>query len=444
MEADELEFKPHSAKQNVAIWSPKPIVVCATGIQWGKTRVGAVKGMMVMHKFCRPDDNFLILAPTYKIMQQSTLPAFLSVMQGLGTFSKVDGVFKIHGGGTCYFRTATDPDSIVGVTNVRFIWGDEAGLYSLYFWENMQARAAFKQAQIVLTTSPYTLNWIYKELIRPIMKEGPEARPDVELIRAKSIENPYFPLEYYEAKRKTMDTRRFEMMFGGEWNKFQGLVYDCFDEFETTCDPFPLPKGTEVYAGVDWGTTHPFVIHVRAITPDKMHYQIAEHYETGKTITDFIEIAKRFKALYQIQTFYCDPASPGYIAEFNRAGLTAVGADNDIRLGIDMHYDLIKSKRFKVFRGMCPHSVDEYEMYRYPDDDDQAGPNKDVKERTPVKQWDHAMDAGRYCTRHTYRHETIKPVIITDSSPKVKVAESPHEFMQKLRNPTPKTWETWE
>ena len=278
MEADELEFKPHSAKQNVAIWSPKPIVVCATGIQGGKTRVGAVKGMMVMHKFCRPDDNFLILAPTYKIMQQSTLPAFLSVMQGLGTFSKVDGVFKIHGGGTCYFRTATDPDSIVGVTNVRFIWGDEAGLYSLYFWENMQARAAFKQAQIVLTTSPYTLNWIYKELIRPIMKEGPEARPDVELIRAKSIENPYFPLEYYEAKRKTMDTRRFEMMFGGEWNKFQGLVYDCFDEFETTCDPFPLPKGTEVYAGVDWGTTHPFVIHVRAITPDKMHYQIAEHY----------------------------------------------------------------------------------------------------------------------------------------------------------------------
>jgi hypothetical protein len=73
----------------------------------------------------------------------------------------------MNGGGTCYFRTATEPDSIVGITNVQAIWGDEAGKYSLYFWENMQARASFKNCPIMLTTTPYTSNWIFKELVRP-------------------------------------------------------------------------------------------------------------------------------------------------------------------------------------------------------------------------------------------------------------------------------------
>ena len=36
---------------------------------------------------------------------------------------------QIYGGGKVWCRTGTDPDSIVGITNVRAIWGDEAGLF---------------------------------------------------------------------------------------------------------------------------------------------------------------------------------------------------------------------------------------------------------------------------------------------------------------------------
>lgn len=57
------------------------------------------------------------------------------------TYSKLTlinkiNAFRMHGGGTCWFRTETDPDSIVGIPRVRHIWGDEAGKYRLYFWEN--------------------------------------------------------------------------------------------------------------------------------------------------------------------------------------------------------------------------------------------------------------------------------------------------------------------
>lgn len=442
MEAEQLEFAPHSPKQNEAIWSDKPIIVCATGIQWGKTTVGSIKAMMAICKHSTPEDNFLVLAPTYKVMQQSTLPAFLKLMEGFGVFSKGDAIFQVHGGGTVYFRTATDPDSIVGVTNVRFVWGDEAGLFSLYFWENIQARAAFRRAQIVLTTSPYTLNWIYKELIRPKIKD-PEARPDVHLIRARSDENPYFPRDYYEEKRLTMDPRRFEMMFGGEWDRFQGLVYDCFREDEHVIQSINLPPGTEFYAGVDWGTTHPFVISIRAVTPDGYHYLVGEHYETGLTVTDMVRIAQQKKKIFDIKAFYCDPSEPGYLLEFQRAGLTAVPADNDIGVGIDVQYSLFKQDRCFIFKGACEHTLDELETYRYPDDDDTKGPNVDIRERKPVKQDDHCMDAMRYCAMHTARHSKREPVIIPEGPRDVTKIQNHQKRIQALKRPKVKMWEEW-
>lgn len=423
-----MDFIPHSEKQERAIFSEKPIVVAASGIQWGKTRVGAIKTKMSMHTHIDPEDAFLIVAPTYKIMQQSTLPAFLRIMDGCGEYSKADALFKMSGGGICYMRTATDPDSVVGITNVRFIWGDEAGLYSLYFWENIQARAAFKEAQIVLTTSPYSLNWIYKEIIRPKMKDG-NARGDCELIQAASWENPHFPKGSIERARATMDPRRFNMAFGGKWDKMEGLVYEVFDESENVCDPFALPIGTRYFAGVDWGYNHPFAMVIRALTPNGMHYQVGEVYKSGLSFGQVLEIAAQKKAVYGIERFICDPSQPGYIGEFNRNGLTATAANNDIKPGISKHQELIKSRRYKVFRGSSPFTIDEYEMYHYPGPDD-LKPDDDAEDPNPVKQHDDAMDANRYVTMDLYHSASrLKPKLPGEGS---KV-EDVHAKMERLK-----------
>jgi PBSX family phage terminase large subunit len=395
-EARAVIWKPHSVKQEQGIFSNAPILICATGIQWGKTRVGAIKTKLALHHFTDPSDNFLVLAPTYKIMQQSTLPAFMQVMDGLGTLNKSTAEFKMHHGGTVYFRTATDPDSIVGVTDVRFIWGDEAGKYGLYFWENIQARAAFKEAQIVLTTSPYTLNWIYREFVKPKLKDK-TARSDCDLIHAASWENPFFPVSTIKRARENMDPRRFNMIFGGEFGKAEGLVYDCFDEDENVCEAFTLPNGTKYFAGVDWGHTHPFVCVVRAVTPNGRHYQVSEVYKSGLTLSQIVEICRQKKAVYNIERFYCGPDQPGNIEELCRNGVPALPADNRVQLGIDKHYELIKTRQYKIFSGTSPFTLDEYSMYHYPEPAD-LQPDKDRKERGPVKQTDDAMDANRYVT----------------------------------------------
>ena len=423
-------FEPHSIKQQNAILSDAKITLALTGIQFGKTTIGSLWMKRKMYEFYGQDNAFIITSPNYKIMQQSTLPAFLKQMDGHGDFSKSDAVFNMNGGGRCYMRTATEPDSIVGITNVRAIWGDEAGKFSLYFWENMQARASFRNCPIMLTTTPYTSNWIFKELVRP-SRDG--NRPDIKLIEASSNENPLFPREEFERRQKIMDPRRFAALYLGQFEKMHGLVYDCFEEELHVIKPIELPIGTKFYAGVDWGYTEAFAMIVGAVTPTGHHYQVAEVYRTGMTITDMIIAAKQKKAVYGIQTFYADPSQPGHIAEFNRNGLSCIAADNDIRRGVDLHYDLIKSGKFHIFEGTSPYSIDEYSTYHYPDVDE-LGPDDTAKEKKPVGQDDHALDARRYLTISTYRSSIKIVPKAPDETPKDMTEEQKINRLKRNKN----------
>mgnify|MGYP001574911600 FL=1 len=126
-----------------------------------------------------------------------------------------------------------------------------------------------------------------------------------------------------------------------------------------------------------------------------MHFQIAEFVKTQLTITDIIAMSKQQLEVFPVEQIFCDPSEPGYIAELQKAKMPAVKAINDIRVGLDEHYDLIKTRRFKIFAGTSPHGEDEYSQYHYPEPED-LGPDQDAKEELPVDQYNHEMDAARY------------------------------------------------
>lgn len=420
-----MQFSPHSEKQEAALLSDKPITICATGIQYGKTTVGVVWLKLKMHEFTEKSDAFIVTSPTYKILAQSTLPVFFRFNDGIGKYDKKNECFNIKGGGTVYFRTSTDCDSVVGITNVRAILCDEAGLYPLYFWENIQARASFREAPIMCVTSPYSLNWLYKDYIRKIAIKDPYTMEKVHLCQAASYENPYFPKREFEEKRRTMDPRRFSMVYGGNFDKAQGLVYQNFDQGKHTFGVLPdLPDGTEYYAGVDWGYSHPFVIVVRAITPQGVHYQVDELVKTQLMIAEKIDAAHRMKMKWPIQKFYADPANPDDIAAFNRSGIRTIGAINDIKSGIEDHYALIADDRYYVSR-TCGHTLDEYETYHYPEPKDlRPDQNQSGKDDLPVDAANHTMDANRYCTVHT-KNIGKRPnrVISSESKPVIEAKQ---------------------
>lgn len=393
--------------------------------------------MIAMHRHADPDANFLVTAPTYKILRQSTLPHFLRLMHGRGVYNVQDATFKKYGGGTCYFRSGHEPDSVVGIPNVKHVWGDEAGKYSLYFWENIQGRASPQNASIDITTSPYSLNWVYKELVKPTLRG---LRDDVMLVQATSRENPYFSAEAYDAKEKTMDPRRFRQMYGGEWTKMSGLVYDCFSEEENVVDAFPLPEGTVVVGSIDWGFTDPFVLLLRAITPDGKQYIVNEFYRTGQTINDIVRLCRAQAETWGVIRFYCGPDQPASIEELCRAGLSAVPADNSIEKGVDCTYEMIRSRRLLFFRGRTPHLIDELDSYHYPEPMD-LKPDQNAKPTLPVGQHDHAMDSLRYGTIMTYRGAKMHQPKYPDPAKKEAKTLSDHfQSRRKLKKSHLEDW----
>jgi PBSX family phage terminase large subunit len=425
-------FRPHSLKQQEAIFSTHKITCCITGIQWGKSTVGAVWLKRLIHADKNPLTAWLVTAPTYKIMEQATLPAFLAVMQGCGVFNDQKKIFTTHWGSKVYFRTGTEPDSVVGITNVGGIWGDEAGKYSLYFWDNIQARASLRDAPIMLTTSPYTLNWLFKDFIK-------KRKDFCKLIGAESIENPYFSKADWERRKATMDPRRFNAVYGGNFEKLQGLVYGCFDEDLHSCEMPDLSRASKIVAGVDWGYTSPCAMVVRALMPDRTQIQVSETYQTQLTISDKIRVAKAKKLQYNIELFIADPSEPSDIEEFNRAGLPCVAANNDIHKGIQAHYELIKSGRYRVVYDSSPHTIDELSLYHYPEPADLAA-DDDLKEDVPVKQNDHAMDANRYATVYLLSDKYQEQKAQVSTPTRANVRGSPWMPARKNKNKQTEVW----
>ena len=372
---------------------------------------GAVRCRRMLHRFTSPNDAFIVAAPTYPIMQQATLPTFLEFCGDLGEYHKGDKIFETYWGAQVYFRTGTVGDSVVGIRNTRHIWIDEGGLCSLYFWENLQGRAAPKEATIDITTSPYSLNWVYKELIKPAL-EG--KRDDVCLVQAQSRENPYFPEAEYLLRKKTMDPRRFNLMFGGEWGRREGIVYDCLSDIENITEMSRLPPGMRYFAGIDWGYTQEFSLVVIACDGDDI-YVVANVKKSRLTMSSIKDLVGQFQKMLNIELFLCGPDQPGSIRELNMVpGVRAAPAINDILAGIGVVYDLILARKLKFVEGKCDYVLDELEMYHFPEPKD-VGVDKDEKEQNPVKQNDHSLDALRYVVVTTRNILTMRGPFTPDA-----------------------------
>lgn len=330
-------------------------------------------------------------------MHQSTIPCLKRIWPySCYTENKQESILKLYDGRTVYLRTGTDPNSAEGIQRCSGVWLDEAGMCSKLFWENLEIRTSFMQAPIILTSTPYAMNWLKKDIID--QSTAPN-RQDICYVRWRSIDNPAFPLAEYERQKSILDPRTFRRKYEGVHEKMEGLVYEDFDT-GNLCSPFPVPPNTRIFAGVDWGYNHAFAVTIRAITTDKRHFTISEFKRSGLDPNEKVTVAKTLMQTYGIEMFYCGVDRPEMISMFNSAGVPSRGfyVDEDTRYkqvipGIEAHTALIKSKRYQVFHGKCPHLEDEYSAYSWPEHSD----DKPVKE-IPIPINDDLLSAERYVT----------------------------------------------
>ncbi len=373
------------------------------GVQSGKTFLGAHWAGKKITEF--PDKNGIIVAPTYKILQQATLKKFFDVFPELRVYYREQkGEINLPTGGTVFIRSADAPLGIEGIT-AHWVWLDEGGMTSVLTWTVLRSRVSMTGGQILITTTPYNMGWLYKDFFIPWRDKQDSS---LSFFTWKSIDNPAFSKEFFEAEKRRLRPEEFSRRYEGKFEKMVGLVYDLPNELIIA----PLSKETKTEArimGIDWGFRNPAAIAV-LYWKDSEWYVVDEWKSAEKTTAEIIQVANNKIKEHRITKVYPDPAEPDRIEECKRAGMTMLMETNkDIKGGVSFIQQLIREKRFKICNN-CVETLDEVSMYHYPE-------GKEDKEKIdePEKFNDHLMDAMRYAI-YSFT-PPIKPYQIQQSSP---------------------------
>lgn len=252
-------------------------------------------------------------------------------------------------------------------------------------------------------------------------------RGETYMLESRHEDNPTVTPEYLASLDKLPGVLRDRLRYG-RWAAAEGMVYSEWDAAIHIVSRKQLiawnilhadetinPVGTRrMVAAMDFGWTNPGVLQVYALDSDDRAYMVREIYQTERDIDWWLEQARSIKQEFpMIEQFVCDPARPDYIEQLNKYRLNAVGAINDIPLGISEVHARLKiagdgRPRFSVYeyalksrdesranahRPFC-FSM-EIDAYAWPKSKD-GQPVKEV----PVKVDDHSMDTARYFCVH--------------------------------------------
>lgn len=356
------------------------------GVRGGKTFVGSY---WAGKKIAEQKGHGIICAPTYKMLQQATLPTFFEQFPEYRKFYKEQKqMIEFPNGKNVYIRSADDPLSMEGIT-AAWAWGDEAGLFSILAWTVLRSRTSLTRGQILLTTTPYNMGWLYLDFFLPA-KEKRDL--DLTVVTWASVDNPYFPADFYEKEKKRLPPEEFARRYEGQFRKMSGLVFD-LPETQIIAPIEDLgAKADARFIGVDWGFRNPCGIVVIYRHDDT--YYIVDEWKRAEMLTS--EILQQLTIMskdHRAVRVYPDPAEPDRIEEAKRANIACYPVSKDITGGVSFVKTLIFEKRLFVYN-TCPNVLEEMSQYHYPEP--KANQEGKPPREEPEKVNDHLMDAMRY------------------------------------------------
>lgn len=243
-----------------------------------------------------------------------------------------------------------------------------------------------------------THHWSHKFFILKIDPETGDPRPDADKIAAMQL-NPVHNVENlsqdYLATLEAMSPRDKQRFLLGEFGQTKGLVYDNFDPEKHLYDHVDIKADWTKYTSTDFGFTHPFAnIWAAYDHSNETLYVYRLHYQSGLTTPQHSEIINGQSVGETYEARIADHDS-GDREIMRQHGINTIPANKDVKAGIDMVYDLFNRDKIKISRD-CKELINELYAYRWKD-------NPNAKDREPVKDQDHALDALRYLCMHVYR-----------------------------------------
>jgi hypothetical protein len=215
--------------------------------------------------------------------------------------------------------------------------------------------------------------------------------------------------EAIEQARATTPGPIFHREWEANFDSAEGLVYDGWDEAFHVRRPPDGATPNDTIVGVDWGYVDPSVLLMFDLYGhgnDAQAYLTEEHYATGRTQDQLIEVARGIQERRPRATWFADPSEPASIEALRqKAHVNIRKADNRIDQGVaavanllhirgDVDAETGKDSRWArlYVSPECEHTRREFVSYRRkadPRDPDQY--TEDIVDKD-----NHAMDAARY------------------------------------------------
>lgn len=224
----ELDFTKVYDKQKVLLEAKEEEIAFIGGVGSGKTHIGAMK--MLLCLMDNPGSNGMVTAPSYRIIQEATMPKYEMLFPAELIKSRKARPFptwELVTGGKIDFYSTDKPDTIVG-GEYAFAHMDEASLSPYLAYINVKKRLRQCNGdgktypyQLWLTTTPKELNWIYLEFNLENMTDNKR------LIRASTRENIFRGADELDAYIQKLGLNEAQMRQEVE-GEFTLTAGDCF------------------------------------------------------------------------------------------------------------------------------------------------------------------------------------------------------------------------
>lgn len=357
MLANALPFEPHAGQIRV-LSSRKRFVVILSGVRGGKSYTAAAAFLNriledVYHsgkantkvpaegsRHRRPRYHAWCVAPTYDLLKEPRR-YILQLLEGTDLIEEFyEGrELWLKGGILIEFKSTDNAKALVSA-GLSALWVDEADRVDSDAWRGqLRTRLSDRMGWAIFSSTPYAARngYLYQDLISK--KDDPSLRDEIDFITWKFIDNPTNPIGEYRFAKASIPPRYFKREYEACLDAFVGLVFELRDETHLIDIVPDKARFKNVIAGVDWGWNDPGAIVVVADTGRQLivldelresHMQVIAPPGERSWITEAIALREK----WGIKTFVCDPSSPANINAFQRAGLSAIGAFNDITLGL--------------------------------------------------------------------------------------------------------------
>jgi len=365
----------------------KPVVAAISGTGSGKSYTGSWRLLLWLLEGPR-GARCAATGPTLGMLKANLWREFMARIAEVGlvedrdyTYNRTALEITLTSRGTSVIGRTMDKPSTMQGSHLHGVVADEAGLYTSEAWHVIQQRVSLYKGQIFLPSTPYSWNFLKKEIYDPWLASG-KNHETIDVLQISSLANPNFPVEEYERAKRNLPKWKFDMFYRGMFTRPSGLVYSDYSVISTRLSPC-----VRVFAGVDYGFNNPTSV-VWVSEDGRGNYQIFRVVKRSRMGMDDIAGALASERC----RYYGDPSAAGVWDEMKKRGHMISPAKNDVMSGITVVDSLFRSGRLTILQDGegVQDLVEELGLYSW--QTDASGEPVEKIEKSN----DHACDALRY------------------------------------------------